>query len=58
MVRVEHVDHQWVLVGDGDDVHLAAEFVKSLVSEGRSTYTQRSYAAGLAAFLRWLSDEE
>ena len=57
MVTVERNEHEWRLVGDGEDVRRAAEYIEWLVTAGRSTYTQRSYAIGMAAFLRWLATE-
>ncbi|MDQ6669944.1 MAG: hypothetical protein M3069_04220 [Chloroflexota bacterium] len=49
---MEPAGHCWELVGDGADVQLAGEFVTELVATGGSSYTQRSYAMGLALFLR------
>jgi site-specific recombinase XerD len=57
MVRVERSGQGWALVGDEDDVRLAGEFVEELLAAGRSSYTQRSYAMGLALFLRWLQEQ-
>lgn len=54
MIRVERVGAEWTMTGEGEDVRTAGQFVRELVTSGRSSYTQRSYALGLAAFLRWL----
>lgn len=39
----------------GDE--LVNAFVATLAANGRSSYTQRSYALGVAHLLRWLADE-
>ena len=56
MVRATQVDGRWVLTGG--EVGDANEFLTMLVVAGRSSYTQRSYALGLASFLRWLAERE
>jgi site-specific recombinase XerD len=56
MIRAVRADAGWTLVGDGEDREVAARFVYELAAVGgRSSYTQRSYAMGLACFLRWLA---
>ena len=54
MVRAMQVDGRWVLAGG--DVGDANEFLMSLFAAGRSSYTLRSYALGLASFLRWVGE--
>jgi len=46
-------DSEFTLTGDGPDVDDGREFLRWLTWCDRSTYTQRSYAQGLAHFLRW-----
>jgi hypothetical protein len=56
MIRAVRANTGWTLVGEGADREVAARFVHELAAVGgRSSYTQRSYAMGLACFLRWLA---
>jgi len=57
MIRAQRLSDTWTVVGVGADVDVAAAFVGALSTAGRSSYTQRSYAMGLAVFLRWLDLE-
>lgn len=56
MIRVVRSGAEWTLSSDGEDVRVARQFLHELIGSGRSGYTQRSYAQGLAAFLRWLAE--
>lgn len=46
----------FTLTGQGPDVDDGREFMRWLAWCDRSTYTQRSYAQGLAHFLRWTQE--
>jgi site-specific recombinase XerD len=46
-----------VIDGDGTPVAAASRFLEDLAVRGRSSYTIRSYALGLAGFLAWLAHD-